>query len=59
VDAGALLSFEKPSGGRVIVASPEKILFDSVVDSEEIYAPPGSCVFCAGEPGDVLKVIAQ
>ncbi len=59
LEKGAVLSFEKPDGGRVIVLTPQAVLFDSVVDSGEIYAPTGSYVFCAGTVGDVFRVYAK
>jgi len=59
VEKGALLRFEKPENGRVIVATPEAILFDSVLDADQMYAPAGSYVFCAGAAGDVFKIHAE
>jgi len=56
LEKGALLSFEKPEGGRVIVSTQEAVLFDSVLDSGETYAPAGSYVFCAGTAGDVFRI---
>ncbi len=55
---GAVLSFEKPENGRIIVSTPDAVLFDSVVDSGETYAPAGSYVFCAGSAGDIFKIKA-
>jgi CubicO group peptidase (beta-lactamase class C family) len=59
LEKGAVLSFEKPEGGRVIVSTQEAVLFDSVLDSGEIYAPAGSYVFCAGTAGDVFRVCTK
>ncbi len=58
----SILSFEKPQNGRVLVMTARKgvpMLFDSDVDSGEIYAPAGSFVFLAGFPGDVFEVTAR
>ncbi|MDQ7825954.1 MAG: serine hydrolase domain-containing protein [Candidatus Eremiobacteraeota bacterium] len=59
VAKGAILSFEKPEEGRVIVVSDDKVLFDSVVDRDELYAPEGSFVFCAAPPGGIFKIRAR
>ena len=62
VASGAILSFEKPKDGRVLLMSVGKdkpMLYDSEVDSGEIYAPAGSFVFLAGSPGDVFEVRAR
>jgi hypothetical protein len=61
--AGAILSFSRPENGRVVVLKPmdddPKVLFDSIVDSGDVYAPEGSFVFCAGKPGDAFEVTAK
>lgn len=59
VKEGAVLRFETPPGGRVIVTSKEGILFDTTVDSDEIYVPAGNYLFFAGGPGDFFRVHAQ
>ena len=59
VDKGMLISFEKPEGGRVIISTPDAVLFDSIVDSGEIYAPAGSYIFCAGTAGDAFNIYAK
>lgn len=57
IEKGAILKFEIPEKGRLIVVKGETAIFDSVVDeNREIYAPDGSYVFCAGKFGDVFKV---
>lgn len=56
LEKGAILSFEKPKSGRIIVVNGDKALFDSVVDTDEIYAPDGSFIFCAGTAGEVFKI---
>lgn len=59
VEKGALLTFRKPENGRIIVSNPETVLFDSTIDSGEIYAPAGSYIFCAGAAGEVFTVHAK
>ena len=60
---GAILSFARPDKGRIVVLKPmdddPKVLFDSIVDSGEVYAPEGSFVFCAGNPGDAFEITAK
>jgi CubicO group peptidase (beta-lactamase class C family) len=59
VEKGVSLHFEMPEGGRVMVETPDNVLFDSIVDSDEVYAPAGSYVFCAANPGDEFKIHAR
>lgn len=59
VEKGAILDFEKPLNGRIIVLTEQETIYDSVVDKDEIYAPEGSFIFFAGTAGDVFKVIAK
>jgi len=59
VDKGMLISFEKPEDGRIILSTPEAVLFDSVLDSGAIYAPAGSYIFFAGTAGDTFQVYAK
>jgi len=59
VDRDMLISFEKPEGGRVILSTQDEVLFDSIVDSGEIYAPAGSYLFCAGTAGDKFNIYAK
>ncbi len=56
IEKGAILSFEKPKDGRIIVLSGDDVLFDSIVDTDEIYAPEGSFVFCAASAGDTFRI---
>ncbi|HNY11993.1 MAG TPA: serine hydrolase domain-containing protein [Candidatus Wallbacteria bacterium] len=56
IEKGAVLGFEKPAKGRIMVFSGESQIYDSVEDSKEIYAPAGSFVFCGGKAGDVFKI---
>ncbi len=57
----AILSFRHTGDSRVVVITgpEEPPIFDSVVDSGEIYAPQGSFVFLAGNPGDLIHVTAR
>lgn len=59
VEKGATLTFEKPENGRVVVTTPGAILFDSVLDSGEVYAPAGSYIFCAANAGDEFTIQAR
>ncbi|MFA7464699.1 MAG: serine hydrolase domain-containing protein [Syntrophales bacterium] len=59
INKGALVRMEIPRNGRVLIVRADAILFDSIVDSGEFYAPAGSYVFCAGAPGDVFAIHAR
>ncbi|HBC75520.1 MAG TPA: hypothetical protein DC017_11850 [Candidatus Wallbacteria bacterium] len=59
VEKGAIVNFDKPQKGRIIVVTEENAIYDSVVDKDEIYAPEGSFIFCAGTAGDLFKIIAR
>ena len=59
VENGSLLRFEKPVDGRLIVSTLDKVLYDSIVDSGQIYAPAGSYIFCAGAAGDAFTIYAE
>jgi len=59
IEKGAILKFEKPCGGRIVVIAGDASIYDSVVDHNEIYAPEGSLVFCAGNAGDAFKIVAR
>ncbi len=59
VEKGAVVGFEKPADGRVVVSTTDAILFDSLVDADEAYIPAGSYIGCAGSAGDVFKINAQ
>ncbi|MHC9538588.1 MAG: serine hydrolase domain-containing protein [Vulcanimicrobiota bacterium] len=59
IEKGATLSFERPEEGRIIVLNDDNVLFDSVVDTDEIFAPEGSFVFCAASAGSVFKIKAK
>jgi hypothetical protein len=59
VAQGAVLRLG-PSGThtRAVVAAADTVLYDSLVDGNEVYAPAGSYLFFAGVPGDTLHVTA-
>ncbi|HOT77681.1 MAG TPA: hypothetical protein PK467_17985, partial [Candidatus Wallbacteria bacterium] len=59
VEKGAIVKFEIPLKGRVIVLNEEKAVYDSAVDKDEVYVPEKGFIFLAGEPGDVFKVTAR
>ncbi|MGI5836998.1 MAG: serine hydrolase, partial [Chloroflexota bacterium] len=54
-----ILCFEVPAKGRAIVFGPEGVLYDSIVDSGEVFVPAGSLIEVAGNPGDLFKVTAN
>lgn len=57
-----ILSFVLPEKGRVIAVDPENdaaLLYDSVVDSGEFFAPEGTFLFLAGAAGDVFEIEAR
>ncbi len=55
-----MLSFAAPAKGRVIVFDGSgKVLYDSVFDSGAVYAPAGSFVELAADPGSSFKVTAS
>lgn len=55
-----ILSFSIPHKGRVVAVNPDGavsgIIYDSAVDSGELYAPGGSLIMFAGAPGDEFTV---
>ena len=54
-----ILSFAAPDKGRVVAVAPgndEILLYDSVVDGGEFYAPEGTLLFFAAAPGDEFEV---
>jgi len=54
-----ILCFEVPAQGRVIVFGAEGVLYDSMVNSGDIFVPAGSLIEVAGNPGDLFKVMAN
>lgn len=55
-----VLSFAKPAGGRIIIFSPDgSAIYDSVLDSGDVYAARGSYIEIAGLAGDVFTVKAR
>jgi|LSQX01.3.fsa_nt_gb CubicO group peptidase (beta-lactamase class C family) len=56
---GAILSCVKPKDGRFILFSGKSdpsLLYDSISNVGDVYAPEGSYLFFAGNPGDVFEV---
>ncbi len=55
------MSIEKPANGRVIVFPGRQVekVYDSIIDSSELFVPGGSLVFLAGEPGDLFSIIVR
>lgn len=53
----AVLSFETPVKGRVVVIDGSgSVLYDNLTNSGAVYAPSGSYIQMAAEPGAVFKV---
>ena len=53
----AVLSFEKPSNGRIIVFSPTGAsMYDSEVNYGDVFAPAGSWIELLGNQSDVFQV---
>ncbi len=48
-----------PEGRAIILTAPKTILFDSVLDSGQLYTPKGALVFCAGPPGSRFVVSVE
>ncbi|PTN36004.1 serine hydrolase [Desulfonatronum sp. SC1] len=62
VEQEMILSFTRPEMGRVVAVAPAndaELLYDSVVDNGEFFAPEGTFVFLAGAPGDVFEIEAR
>jgi CubicO group peptidase (beta-lactamase class C family) len=58
--SGLVLDFVKPDKGRVIVFSPDgSPIYDSVLDSGEVFVPQGGLVEFAGYSGDVFDLTAS
>ena len=57
---GGLVTLDIPKGARAIVLTPAKaVVFDSIVDSGQLYAPAGALVFCAGPAGSRFVVSVE
>ncbi len=53
----AIVQIGLPAGGRVLVLGPDhKPIFDSVFDSQDVFASKGSLVLCAGPIGSQFAV---
>ena len=62
VESGTLLSFELPFDGRIMVIAGDRdnsVIYDSILSTDEIYAPPGSYVASFGLVGDKFTVISK
>ena len=60
LDQDAVLNFTKPVNGRILVFDPVgNPIYDSVVDSGDIFVAAGSFVAVAGEPNDTFMVKAR
>jgi len=58
-DRAVVLSFSRPTQCRVLLFAPdETILYDSIVDNGEVYAPAGSLIELVGVAGDIIKVFS-
>ncbi len=56
----AVLSFAKPQGGRIIVFSADDaVIYDSALDTGDVFAAKGSYIESAGSAGDVFTVRAR
>lgn len=59
-DQDAVLNFTKPANGRILVFDPAgSPIYDSVVDSGDIFVAAGSFVAVAGEAADTFTVQAR
>ena len=60
LDQDAILNFTKPANGRILVFDPVgSLIYDSVVDSGDIFVTAGSFVAVAGEAADSFTVQAR
>ena len=60
IDQDAVLNFTKPANGRILVFDPVgSLIYDSVVDSGDIFVAAGSFVAVAGEATDTFMVQAR
>ncbi|MEZ7892660.1 MAG: serine hydrolase domain-containing protein [Candidatus Wallbacteria bacterium] len=60
VEKGAILKFEAPEKGRIIVVKGDETLFDNYIDkNDELYTPEGSFIFFAGRTGDYFRIMAR
>jgi CubicO group peptidase (beta-lactamase class C family) len=55
-----ILSFQKSTQGRIIVFSPVGMpIYDSMMDTGDVYVPGGGLIEVAGAAGDVFNVTAK
>ena len=60
LEQDSILSFTKPAKGRILVFDPVGgLIYDSVVDSGDIFVTAGSFVAVAGEVADAFTVQAR
>ena len=60
VPEGMVLGFAKPQEGRILLFSAEDTtLYDSALDTGEVYAPPGSYLESAGDTGALFTIKAR
>jgi hypothetical protein len=55
-DEGIVLKFTKPDFGRIVIfdTTQAKVIYDSLIDTEDIYVPKGSFIEFLGNPGDAF-----
>lgn len=58
-DEGMILSFTTPKRGRMIVFSSGNAIYDSVIDTGDVYAAKGSFIELGGLANDLLTVTAR
>jgi hypothetical protein len=58
LEADAMLGFDLPPGSRALVLGETGVLYDSLMDHGHVFAPAGSFIHLAGNPGDLLQVTA-
>lgn len=57
---GAVLSFVKPKNGRIIIfSSDDNVIYDSAVDTGDVYAAKGSYIQATGLVNDVFIIRAK
>lgn len=60
VEQDAILTFDVPAGGRVILFSPQgEPVWDNIVDTGDVFAEAGGFVEVAGVPGDRFRITAK
>jgi hypothetical protein len=55
-----ILSLQKPDHDRVIIFSlTGTVIYDSIIDTGDVFVPQGSFVELVGAPGDTFKLTAK